>query len=138
MGVANSGNAPGLNSRTSACGPSVRGWRTAAFLGITMGFHAAQGDPPQNRLGPWLPQSPGPFGHLPRPSLSLVQAWLSLDTFLELVLGAAGGICTREAKTMISDAQGGTRGVWGSKGAVQGPPMDPLDGPIVGLVERDT
>ena len=42
------------------------------------------------------------------------------------------------AKTVISDAQGGTGGVWGSKGAVQGPPMDPSDGPIAGLVERDT
>ena len=42
------------------------------------------------------------------------------------------------AKTVISDAQGGTGGVWGWKGAVQGPPMDPSDGPIAGLVERDT
>ena len=30
-------------------------------------------------------------------------------------------------KTMISDAQGGTRGGWGWKGAVQDPPVDPLD-----------
>jgi hypothetical protein len=39
---------------------------------------------------------------------------------------------------MISDAQGGTRGVRGLKGAVQGPPMDPSDGPIASLVEHDT
>ena len=39
---------------------------------------------------------------------------------------------------MISDAQGGIRGVWGWKGAVQSPPMDPSDGSIAGLVERDT
>ena len=39
---------------------------------------------------------------------------------------------------MISDAQGGTRGVWGLKGAVQGPPMDPSDGPIASLVECNT
>ena len=42
------------------------------------------------------------------------------------------------AKTMISYAQGGTRGVWGSKVAVQGPLIDPSDGPIADLIERDT
>ena len=34
-------------------------------------------------------------------------------------------------------AQGGTRGVWAQKGAVLGPPIGTLDGPIGGLVERD-
>ena len=35
-------------------------------------------------------------------------------------------------------AQGGSGGVWGRKSAVQGPPIDPSNGPIAGLVERDT
>ena len=35
-------------------------------------------------------------------------------------------------------AQGGSREVQGRKGAVQGSQMDPLDGPIAGLVEGDT
>ena len=39
---------------------------------------------------------------------------------------------------MIFHAQGRTGGPWGPKGAVQGLLMDPLDGPIAGLVERDT
>ena len=39
---------------------------------------------------------------------------------------------------MVFYAQGGSREVWGRKGAVQGSQMDPLDGPIAGLVEGDT
>ena len=39
---------------------------------------------------------------------------------------------------MVSYAQGGSREVQGWKGAVQGSQMDPLDGPIAGLVEGDT
>ena len=35
-------------------------------------------------------------------------------------------------------AQGESREVQGWKGAVQGSQMDPLDGPIAGLVEGDT
>jgi hypothetical protein len=35
-------------------------------------------------------------------------------------------------------AQGGSREVWGRKGAVQGSQVDPVDGPIAGLVEGDT
>ena len=74
MGVVNSGNAPGLNFRPSACGPSVRGRRTAPFGGITWESRAAHGEPPQTQLGPWPPQSPGPLGHppaIPIPGLAL-------------------------------------------------------------------
>ena len=39
---------------------------------------------------------------------------------------------------MVFYAQGGSREVQGWKGAVQGSQMDPLDGPIAGLVEGDT
>ena len=39
---------------------------------------------------------------------------------------------------MVLYAQGGSREVWGRKGAAQGSQMDPLDGPIAGLVEGDT
>ena len=39
---------------------------------------------------------------------------------------------------MVFYAQGGCRDVQGLKGAVQGSQMDPLDGPIAGLVEGDT
>ena len=39
---------------------------------------------------------------------------------------------------MVFYAQGGSREVRGRKGAVQGSQMDPLDGPIAGLVEGDT
>ena len=61
-----------------------------------------------------------------------------LAPFGHFYFGPQGGYLRPRAKTVISDAQGGTRGVWGLKGAVQGPPMDPSDGPIAGLVERDT
>ena len=39
---------------------------------------------------------------------------------------------------MVFYVQGGSREVWGRKGAVEGSQMDPLDGPIAGLVEGDT
>ena len=39
---------------------------------------------------------------------------------------------------MVFYAQGGSREVQGWKGAVQGSQMDPLDGPIAGLVKGDT
>ena len=87
MSVVDSGKAPGLNSRTSACGPSVRGRRAAAFLVIAMGFHAAQGEPRQDRLGKWPPRSPGLLGHPPRPSLSLVEL---RHLFESCFLGPAG------------------------------------------------
>ena len=46
MGAVDSGNAPGLNSRPSACGRSVRSRRTAAFGGTAWGSRAAHGEPP--------------------------------------------------------------------------------------------
>ena len=65
--------------------------------------------------------------------------WLGLGPFLALFFWPTGGGYLRlRSKTVISDAQDGTGGVWGWKGAVHGPPMDPSDGPIAGLVERDT
>ena len=83
--------------------------------------------------GPVVPRAPSagiPLGHPCR--------WFGFGAFLALFFGPQGGYLRPWAKTVISDAQGGTRGVWGWKGAVQGPPMDPSDGPIAGLVERDT
>ena len=87
---------------------------------------------PGSARGPRGPQGPLgiPPGHPRR--------WLGLATFFALFFWPTGGYLRPRAKTVISDAQGGTGGVWGLKGAVQGPPMDPSDGPIAGLVERDT
>ena len=136
MGVVDSGNAPGLNSWPSACGRSARGRREAAFGGAAWGPRAAHGQPPQTRLGPWPPRSPGPLGHPPRPSPSLVGLSHLFGTFF--FFGPQGGHLHLRAKTVISDAQGGSREVWGRKGAVQGSQMDPLDGLIAGLVEGNT
>ena len=47
---------------------------------------------------------------------------------------AASRHCILAVIKVTFDAEGGTRGVLGSKSAVQGPPMDPSDGPIAGLV----
>ena len=118
MGVVDSGNAPGLNSWPSACGRSARGRREAAFGGTAWGPCAAHGQPPQTRLGPWPPRSPGPLGHPPRPSLLLVQVWHHFATFL---FWSAGGSLRPRAKARVFHAQGGSWGVWGRKGAVQGP-----------------
>jgi len=73
--VLNFGNEPGLKSEISACGPSARSRRRGAFLGITRGLRAAQGEPSPTRLSPWPPRFPGPLGHPPRPSPSLVEVW---------------------------------------------------------------
>ena len=81
MGVLNFGNEPGLKSEISACGPSARSRRRGAFLGITRGLRAAQGEPSPTRLSPWPPRFPGPLGHPPRASPSLVQVWRHFATF---------------------------------------------------------
>ena len=70
------------------------------------------------------------------PAISV--AGSGLAPFGHFFFGPQGGYLRPRAKAVISDAQSGTRGVWGFKGAVQGPPLDPSDGPIAGLVERDT
>ena len=87
---------------------------------------------PGSARGPRGPQ--GPLGI----SSGHPRRWLGLGAFLAPFFGPQGGYLRPRAKTVISDAQGGTRGVWGLKGAVQGPQMDPLDGPIAGLVKHDT
>ena len=77
----------------------------------------------------------GPFGIPP----GHPRRWFGFGAFLALFfLAHRGGDLRKRAKTVISDTQGGTRGVWGLKGAVQGPPVDPSDGPIASLIERDT
>ena len=65
MSVLNFGNEPGLKSENSACGPSVRSRRRGAFLGITRGLRAAQGEPyqPGSTHGPRGSQ--GPLGISP-------------------------------------------------------------------------
>ena len=135
MGVVDSGNAPGLNSRPSACGRSARGRREAAFGGTAGGVPCAARGTAANPARPVAPAVPRAPWASPRPSPSLVGLSRLFRTFF---FGPQGGYLRPRAKTVISDAQGGTGGVWGWKGAVQGPPMDPSDGPIAGLVERDT
>ena len=61
-----------------------------------------------------------------------------LAPFRHFFFWPAGGYLRPRAKTRVFHAQGGSGGVWGRKGAVQGPPIDPSNGPIAGLVERDT
>jgi hypothetical protein len=73
--VLNFGNELGLKSEISACGPSARSRRRGAFLGITRGLRAAQGELSPIRLSPWPPRFSGPLGHPPQPSPSLVQVW---------------------------------------------------------------
>ena len=63
-------------------------------------------------------------------------AGLGLAPFWQLLFWPAGGYLRPRAKTMVFHAQGGTRGVLVQKGAVLGPPMSTLDGPIGGLVEH--
>ena len=72
MGAVNSGNALDLNSRTSACGPSARGRRDAAFGGTTRGDPGGAWGTAANPAQPMALRSPGPLGHPLRPSPSLL------------------------------------------------------------------
>ena len=134
MGVVNSGNAPGLNSRTSACGPSVRSRRTAALGGTTRGSRVAPGEPPQTRLVPWFSRSLGPLGHPPRPSLSLV----GLRRLFGTCFLPTGGHLHLRGQNNDFPRSGRNQESMRLEGAVQGPPMDPSDGPLAGLVEHNT
>ena len=142
---------PGVISRVYTCSQLWRSARTnrqnftvcccrpkwparSLLTGLRQRLSAAQQNPSSIRVGPWLPRFPGPLEHLHRPSLSLVQVWRHFATFF----WPAGGYLRPRAKTRGFHAQGGSGEVWGRKGAVQGPPIDPSDGPIAGLVERDT
>ena len=84
---------------------------TAASMCVMVGSHAAQGNAMSKRLSPWPPRCPGPLGHPPRPSPSLVLVWRPFGTFFWPTGG--GGDLRPRAKAVISDAQGGTRGVHG-------------------------
>ena len=122
----------GQNFSVCRCRPK---WPShSSITGLRCRLSAAQQKPSSIRLGPWPPRFPGPLRHPPRPSPSLVQVWRHFATFF----WPAGGYLRPRAKTRVFHAQGGSWGVWGRKGAVQGPPIDPSNGPIAGLVERDT
>ena len=61
MGAVDSGNAPGLNSRPSACGRSARGRREAAFGGTAWGSRCgARGTAtnPARPVAPAVPRAP--------------------------------------------------------------------------------
>ncbi len=79
--------------------------------------------------------SQGPSGIPPRPSPSLVQVWRHFATFFG---GGRWGLPAPKGQNNGFPRSGWIWGVWGRKGAVQGSQMDPLDGPIPGLVEGDT
>ena len=83
-------------------------------------------------MGPAVPRAPkaSPPG--------IPVAGSGLAPFRHFFFWPAGGYLRPRAKTRVFHAQGGSWGVWGRKGAVQGPPIDPSNGPIAGLVERDT
>ena len=134
MGVLNFGNEPRLKSENSACGPSVRSRRRGAFGGTTRGLRAAQGKPSPTRLSPWPPRFPGPLGHPPRPSPSLVEVWHFFY----------GGTC---AKNWLTDPRcqnsgflrsGGIKGSMGPERCGSGVPNGPFGWPIAGLVEGHT
>ena len=88
-----------------------------------------------NSAGPMAPAVP----RAPRASPPAIPvAGSGLAPFRHFFFWPAGGYLRPRAKTRVFHAQGGSWGVWGRKGAVQGPPIDPSNGPIAGLVERDT
>ena len=123
----------GQNFSVCRCRPK---WPArSSITGLRCRLSAAQQKPSSIRLSPWPPRFPGPLRHPPRASPSLVQVWRHFATFF---FWPAGGYLRPRATARVFHAQGGSWGVWGRKGAVQGPPIDPSNGPIAGLVERDT
>ena len=125
MGVVNSGNALGLNSRPLACGRSARGRREAAFGGIARGTRAAHREPPQARLGLWPPRSPGPLGHPPRPSPSLVGLRRLFGTFF----WPTGGVPAPEGQSSAFRRSGRNWGSMGLERCCPGPPNGPFGWP---------
>ena len=65
--------------------------------------------------------------------------WLRFGAILPLFFGPLGGTCAQGPKQGFSTLRVDPGGYGaGNLGAVQGPPIDPSNGPIAGLVERDT
>ena len=122
----------GQNFSVCRCRPK---WPARSSLtGLRQRLSAAQRNPSSIRLVPWPLRFPGPLGHPPgHPRRSFRFGAIS-----PLFCLARWGYLRPRAKTRAFHAQGGSGGVWVRKGAVQGPPIDPSNGPIAGLVERDT
>ena len=145
---------PGVQSRVYTCSQL---WRSArpnrqnftvcccrpkwparsSLTGLRQRLSAAQRNPSSIRLVPWPPRFPGPLAESGIPP-GHPRHWFRFGAISPLFFWPAGGYLYPRAKTRIFHAQGGSWGVWGRKGAVQGPPIDPSNGPIAGLVERDT
>ena len=142
---------PGVQSRVYTCSQLWRSARTngqnftvcrcrpkwpacSSITGLRRRLSAAQQNPPLIRLTPWTPRFPGPFGHPPWPSPSLVQVWRHFATFFL----ACWEVPAPKGQNKGFPRSGRILGVWGRKGAVQGPPIDPSNGLIAGLVECDT
>ena len=127
MSAVNSGNAPGLNSWTSACGPLACGRRTAAFLGITMGSTWRR----RNRHKTGSAHSPCTCGHQGPLGISPGHPyrWLSLDIFSELVLGARAGYLHPRGQNNDFSCSGRNKGSMGLKRYDPGPPTGPFGWP---------
>ena len=144
---------PGVQSRVYTCSQLWRSARTnrqnftvcrcrpkwparSSITGLRCRLSAAQQKPSSIRLGqcmaPAVPRAP----RASPPAIPV--AGSGLAPFRHFFFWPAGGYLRPRAKTRVFHAQGGSGGVWGRKGAVQGPPIDPSNGPIAGLVERDT
>ena len=119
------GNEPGLKSEISACGPSVRSRRRGAFLGITRGLCAAQGEPSPTRLSPWPPRFPGPLGHPPRPSPSLV----GLSHLFRSLFFGPRGVPAPKGQNSDFLRSGRNRGSMGLERCGPGPPNGPFGWP---------
>ena len=123
----------GQNFSVCRCRPK---WPArSSITGLRCRLSAAQQKPSSIRLSPWPPRSPGPLRH---PPPGHPRRWFRFGAISPLFFWPAGGYLRPRAKTRVFHAQVGSGGVWGRKGAVQGPPIDPSNGPIAGLVERDT
>ena len=121
-------NVLGPNSRPSACGRSVRSRGSAVLGDTTSGSCVAHRKLPQITAQPMPPAVPR--ASWASPLAIPIAGWPRHLFFGTFFFGPQGGGCLRpRAKTTISDAQGGTRGVWGLKGAVQGPQWTLLTAP---------
>jgi len=133
---------PGVQSRVYTCSQLWRSARTnrqnftvcrcrpkwparSSLTGLRQRLSAAQRNPSSIRLVPWPPRFPGPLGHPPRPSPSLVQVWRHFATFFL----ARWGVPAPKGQNKGFPRSGRIRGGMGPERCGSGAPNRPFEWP---------
>ena len=123
--VVNSGKAPGqIGQNFSVCRCRPKWPARSSITGLRCRLSAAQQKPSSIRLGPWPPRFPGPLGHPPRASPSLVQVWRHFGLFF-----SHWGVPAPKGQSKGFPRSGRIRGGMGPGRCGSGAPNQPLEWP---------